>query len=568
VGLLLAIAIALPVALMAGLTAQAMVAHTSCTDHPLQVKVAVAPDIDPAVARVGQLFNRQAHQAAGRCVQVQVTEEQPAAVAGQVDGQSAASGLPTADAWIPDSSLWVDVARAYPLGAQRVQPTGIDVAKSPLMIVMPPSAAGQVPAFNNAVGWNFLLQASAGQPATSQGVHVEMPDPTNSAAGLATLVEVDRLLGGGAAARTPLAQFVLSVQSSAQFDDPVSLAAFVTQASPPLNGRPVTVTSEQAVVSYDNAHPGQPLAARYPSGSAALATPELDYPYVLTSTDPAEITAAKEFGAVLRQGYAASVVRYYGFRSSDGVPGSLPAADGLAQQPLNLASPATPGEAQTVLQAWQKLQTGARDLAVIDVSSAMSGPSGLPGVTLEQEMAQASDLGLALFPDSTQMGFWEFASNMSGTLPYKALVPVGPLPGELGLISRREQIEQLDLALHPVSGPAALNQTILAAYKQMEAGYQPGVTNAVIMMTAGVDNAAHDISVSQLVTQLKSLCQPSRPVELIIVMLGTQGNLRALQQIAAAGGGAAFPVTSPAQIGQVFFEGISRRISQSGCPAP
>jgi Ca-activated chloride channel homolog len=361
---------------------------------------------------------------------------------------------------------------------------------------------------------------------------------------------------------------VLSVQSSAQFDDPVSLAAFATQAGPPLNGRPVTVTTEQAVVRYDNAHPGAPLAARYPSGSAQLATPELDYPYVLTSTDPAEVTAAKQFGALLRQSDAASVLRYYGFRSSNGVPGNLPAADGLAQQPLKLATPATPAEAQTVLQAWQKLQTGARDLAVIDVSSAMGGSSGLPGLTLEQEMTQASDLGLALFPDSTQMGLWEFASSMDGALPYKELVQVGPLPGELGLISRREQIEQLDLALHPVSGPAALNQTILAAYKQMQAGYQPGVTNAVIVLTAGVDNAPGDISASQVVTQLKSLCKPSRPVELIIVMVGAQGNLRALQQIATAGGGAAFGVTNPAQIGQVFFEGISRRISQGGCPAP
>lgn len=569
VGLLLAMAIVLPVALMAGLTAEAVVARTSCTKNPLQVKVAVAPDILPAVARVGQLFNRQSHQAAGQCVQVQVTPEQPAAVAGQVDGQSAGGGPATADAWIPDSSLWVDVAQAFPLGAQRVQPTGIDVARSPLMIVTPPSVAAQIPAFNNTVGWNFLLQASSGQPPTSQGVHVELPDPTNSAAGLATLVEVGRLLGGGTASRTSLAQFVLRVQSSAQFDNPISLAAFVTQAAPPLNGRPVTVTSEQAVVSYDQAHPGQALAARYASGSTPLATPELDYPYVLTSTNPAEITAAKEFGALLQQSYAASVVRYYGFRSSNGLPGTLPAADGLAQQPLKLATPATRAEAQTVLQAWQRLQTGARDLAVIDVSSAMGRPSGLPGVTLEQEMTQAAGLGLALFPDSTQMGLWEFASGMTGALPYKALVTVGPLPGELGLISRREQIQQLDLALHPGSGPAALDQTILAAYKQMQAGYQPGVTNAAIIMTAGVDNAPGDLPVPQLVTQLKSLCKANRPVELIIVMVGTQGNLRALQEIATAGGGVAFPVTNPAQIGQVFFEGISRRISQSSaCPAP
>jgi hypothetical protein len=569
VGLLIAIAIVLPVALMAGLTAQAVAARTTCTDHPLELNVAVAQDIFPAISRVGQLFNHQGHQAAGQCVHVQVSEEQPAAVAGQVDGQSTTSGLPAADAWIPDSSLWVDVAQSFPLGAERVRTTGIDVARSPLMIVMPPSAAAQIPQFNNSIGWNFLLPSSAGGPPASLGVHVEMPDPTTSAAGLATLVEVGRLLGDSTASRTLLTQFVLSVQSSAQFDDPVSLAAFVTQAAPPLNGRPVTVTSEQAVLAYDAAHPAEPLAAHYPTGSAAMATPELNYPYVLTSSSPAEVTAANEFGALLQQSYTASLVRYYGFRSGSGVPGTFPAADGLSQQPLQLATAPAPGEAQTVLEAWERLQFGARDLALIDVSSAMSGPSGLPGVTLEQELTQAAGLGLALFPDSTQLGLWEFASSMSGTVPYKPLVQVGPLPGELGLISRRQQIQEIDLSLHPGNGPAALDDSILAAYKTMEAGYQPGVTNAVIVMTAGVDNAPGDLPVSQLVSTLKSLYKPSKPVELIIVKLGSQGNLGALQQIATAGGGAAFGVSNPAQIGEVFFEGVSRRICQaSGCTAP
>ena len=69
-------------------------------------------------------------------------------------------------------------------------------------------------------------------------------------------------------ARTRLTDFVFSAQSSAQFDDPASLAAFVTLASPPLDAHPVTVTTEQAVLSYDAAHPGQPLAARYPPGPA------------------------------------------------------------------------------------------------------------------------------------------------------------------------------------------------------------------------------------------------------------------------------------------------------------
>jgi hypothetical protein len=566
VGLLVAIAVAISAVLMGGLTAQAVMARTSCNNHPLVLNVAVSEDIAPAIARVGQQFNRQTHVADGRCVVAKVAAEDPATVASVVDGQASSGSLPAEDAWIPDSSLWVDVARSYPLGAQQVQTTGITVARSPLMIVMPGAAAAQVPAFNNSVGWNFLVPASAGGPPTAQQVRVELPDPTQSAAGLAALIEVSRLLGTGSAATTQLTKFVFTAQSSAQFDNPASLAAFVSLSAPPLNAHPVTVASEQAVLSYDALHPSQPLAARYPAaGSAALGAPELDYPYVLTSTNSAEQAAAHEFGALLQQSYTASLVRYYGFRSANGVTGTLPADDGLAQQPLRLATAAEPSEAQTALQAWRRLQVGSRDLAVMDISSSTDAPSGLGDLTLGQILQQTAELGLELFPDSAQMGLWEFADKLDGNLPYKQLVSVGPLPGELGLISRREQILQVDAALKTETDtPAALNQTILAAYKEMTASYQANYTNAVIMLTAGVNNAPGGISAATLARKLHALFNPNRPVELIILMLGAKGDFPELQRIAASGGGAAYQVTNPTQVGKVFFEAVARRFCLSG----
>ena len=572
-GLLVAIAVGIAAVLMGTLTAQAVMARTSCNDHPLVVNVAVSEDIAPAIKPVGQMFNRDKHQADGRCVVVKITPADPAAVASEVDGQASSAGQPAPDAWIPDSSLWVDVTHAYPMGAQQVQATGITVARSPLMIVMPAAAATDVTAFNDEVGWNFLLPTTLGGPPAVQGVRVDLPDPAQSAAGLSALIEMSRLLGRGPAARTKLTKFVLSAQSSAQFDDPTSLAAFVSLARPPLNAHPVTVTTEQAVLGYDAANPGHPLAARYPaSHGSALGTPELDYPYVLTSTNPAEQAAAKEFGKTLQQSYTAGLVRYYGFRSANGVIGTLPAGDGLAGQPLQLATSATSSEAQTALQAWQALQIPSKVLALIDVSSAMGTPSGLevaPGqdLTLEQLLAQTANLGLELFPDNTQMGGWEFADKLDASLPYKQLIPVGPLNGELGLISRRASFQQINLSLRPLPNtPAELNQTILAAYKQMNTSFLPNYSNAIVVMTAGVDNAPGDMPVATLVRKLRALYNPSRPVELLIIMMGSKGNFPALQQIAAAGGGAAYPVTNPTQIGEVFFEAFSRRICQSvGC---
>ena len=566
VKLLVVVAVGIAAILMATLTAQAVVARTACNNHPLLINVAASEDISPAIQHIGRLFNRQSHEVDGRCVEVQVTEEPPASVAAQVDGQGSSHGLPAVDAWVPDSSLWVNVARAFPLGAQRVQTTGITVARSPLMIVMPAPAAAQVPSFNNTVGWNFLLPGSVGGPPAALGLRVDLPDPTQSAAGLASLVEMSRLLGSGAAARTSLTKLAFTIQPTAQFSSTASLAAFSIQALPPLSARPVTVTSEQAVLGYDAAHPHQPLAAQYPVGSsAALGTQELNYPYVVTSTGTAKQQAARQFGDTLRQSFTASVVRFYGFRSANGVGNKIPAADGIAQQPMTLAQPATPGEAQTVLQAWNKLQIGSRDLTLIDASAAMATPSGVGSLTLEQAMAQTANLGLALFPDSAQIGLWEMADKVNGNLPYKQLVSVGPLPAKLGLISRRQQLVQIDSSLRPLPNtPLALNQSILAAYKQMSATYQPKSTNAVIVMTAGVGTAPGDLPTATLVSQLRKLYNPARPVELIIVVLGTKANFTALKQVATAGGGAAYQVTSPDQIGRVFFQAVSRRICQAG----
>jgi Ca-activated chloride channel family protein len=201
----------------------------------------------------------------------------------------------------------------------------------------------------------------------------------------------------------------------------------------------------------------------------------------------------------------------------------------------------------------------------MDISSSTGAPSGVPGLTLGQILKQTAELGLELFPDSAQIGLWEFADKLDGSLPYKQLVSVGPLPGELGLISRREQILQVDGSLQTETNtPAALNKTILAAYKEMTASYQANYTNAVIMLTPGVDNAPGDISAATLVRKLHGLFNPNRPVELIILMLGAKGDFPALQEIASAGGGAAYQVTDPTQVGKVFFEAVARRFCLSG----
>ncbi|MEP7024127.1 MAG: substrate-binding domain-containing protein [Actinomycetota bacterium] len=558
-GVLIVVAIVVAAACMATLSTQAILASSSCSEHPVLVNVAVSEDIAPAVQRVAQYFNRLHREIRGRCTEVQVTEQQPATSADLIDGKQARGGLPPIDAWIPDSSLWVNQVRSLPAGARIVRPTGISVAHSPLMIVMPQSVASSLGSLSRSIGWNFLLPETAGGPPAADGVKVELPDPKQSAAGLATVIQLNKLLGTGPSAGENFTRFAFGAEETSAYDNPASLTSLVALSRPPLNERTVTVASEQSVVQFDQTHPGEPLAARYPSDGS----PVLDYPYALTTTNSLRLQAARQFGQILRQGYAASVMQFDGFRSTRGVGAATPASFGLSSQPMSPASLGGPAQAQVTLQAWDKVRIGIRILVIIDTSASMATQTSPRGPTQEQELLAAAHEGLLLFPDSTVMGVWEFSNELSGNKPYRWLVPVGPLPAEVGLITRRAQIAAINQTIAPRPGKATkLNQAILDAYKYMVNTYDPRYSNTVVVMTGGQDDARGDISSDQLLRQVRALNTPAKHVGLLFDVFGNTGNLPAIQRLAKATGGIAFHITDPAEINKVFFVSVGRALAR------
>ena len=551
-------------------TAQ-IIGRYSCSSNQIVLNVAVSPDIAPAITKIADYFNSRQLKADGQCVSVSVNTEAPALAAGQIDGQQPRPH-PAIDAWIPDSSLWVDQARGYALGAQTVQPAGYSIALSPLLLVMPKKAAARTAQFGT-TGWQLLLPRSAGGPHVPAKLSVNLPDPTQSAAGLASLIEIGRYLGPGTAGRVRFTRFLYSSQVTTYFDDPVSLRNFAGLGAPPLNGDPVTVTTEQAVLAYDRQYPGQPLAATYPSGGKAqLGSPELDYPYVLTTTNAARTAAAELFGRVLTKPYAQGVIRYDGFRTGKNVPDVFPRSSGLGKELLQVATPPSASEAPTALAVWNKLALSSRDLTIVDVSSAMAAPaspSDPTGPTFELELTQTATLGLALFPDTANIGLWKFADNLDHGLPYKQLVTVGPLPQNLGVISRRTQLERINGTLPPDGGPhVALYGTILDAYKYMQKTYKPKFFNTVIVLASGIDNAPGDITADELLKKLTRLSNSPRKVAVIIISFSPSADFPMLKKIALATGGQAYRITDPTRVAQVFYQALAHRLCGHGCVAP
>jgi len=562
--LLTLLAMVIAAGVLVALGERTISAKPTCAGQTSTARVAVSSEIEPVVQRVAAFFNSEHRQVDGRCAAVTVHAAQAATVAKALE-QPRARLEPPADAWIPDSSLWVDVASGSPDAAKLIQPTGLVLAETPLVIAMPRPAAARTPVFGTSVGWQVLFPQGVGRPSRDLGLNVQYPDPTQSAAGLAGLIELKRIFGYGRPARSAMATFALNAQVVPPRTAAGSLPSLETFARPLAGSEaaPLTLTSEQAVVAFDRSHPDEPLAVRYP----AQGTYQLSYPYVLTTTNRVALAVAKAFEDALRSGYASAYVRYEGFRTGTGTGGTWPSSYGLTSaMPRLLPNPGA-SQADKELRAWHVLGLGSRFLAINDVSAAMATPVAPGGPTLEQVLGRSSAAGMKRFPGSTQMGLWVFASHLSGALPYKQLVPMGPLPGQFGVITRRQAIQRLAATGQRVAhAPAALYGTLLAAYKQMVATYQPQYVNDIIVLTAGVENDPGDISAATLLRKLRAMVNPGRPVEILMVVFGVPKDLGDLEQIAKVTNGKVWPITSAAQIPRIFYRAFGRRICQPHCP--
>ena len=116
-----------------------------------------------------------------------------------------------------------------------------DIGRPVPVIAVPGVIAGTVNCSSRHVGWRTLFPQPLGGPPASLHLQIQLPDPARSVAGLATLVEVRRLLGNRSQARGEFTSFVHNVVPTASFDDPQALSNLAALAGPPWHAGPVTV---------------------------------------------------------------------------------------------------------------------------------------------------------------------------------------------------------------------------------------------------------------------------------------------------------------------------------------
>ncbi|MGY1632425.1 substrate-binding domain-containing protein [Geodermatophilus sp. SYSU D01186] len=509
-------------------------AADGCDPHRAVLEVAASPDIAPAVTRTA----RGLVDAAG-CPEVRVRARSTAEVL--ADARHDRGRVP--GVWIPDSSLSVEQARAADL-----TPSGpVSVASSPLVFAVPRARAGDQPDRR----WADVVGAvSAGRLA----LHVHGGGSSPATVGAVRALQA--ALADRPDGRAALAAVLRAARVA---DPPTDTAAALAALGPAADG--VVAVPEQAVSRHAGSAGAAPVLAVYPDGTG---TP-FDYPFTVLRTGAATEAAAARLLTALRGAAGQAALREDGFRGADGAGTGLTAqrgVDGSRTVPVEVPDPAV---ADGVARTLAAVRRDARLLAVVDVSGSMAADvPGTEGTTRLDLALGATAAGLALYPDTTEVGLWAFSEGATAADDHRELVPIGPLTAAPP--RGRYALSQAVAGLQPVpDGGTALYDTTLAAVRAVREGWDPDRVNAVVVLTDGEDTDDSGIGLDALLATLRAEGE-DRPVPVITIAYGDAAGAEALAAISAATGGTGYRTSDPGRIRDVFLDAVAHRVCRPQCP--
>ena len=311
---------------------------------------------------------------------------------------------------------------------------------------------------------------------------------------------------------------------------------------------PVTAfpTTEQKLVRHNATDPGSALTAAYPDEAPTW----MDYPFtVLGSATAAERDTAAKLLAALRDPDGQAALTADGFRTPDGHAAADHSADGPTVAELPAPQPFTESAASdAVLQRWAAVTRSGRVEMLIDVSGSMNAVVPKQRKTRLAVALDAAARGLTMFEPTTSLGLWTFAARLDGDRDYRQVMPVTPIPQLV-----QGPTAQVLRSIRAVpGGRTGLYDSILALYEQAQLSWAPGRLNVVVVITDGHNDDPGGISAADLLTRLRAEADPLRPVTLVGVTIGPDGDTAELGQIARATGGRSFVVTDPSRVDTVF----------------
>jgi len=518
-------------------------AQSGCADaEPLDIVADTS--IAPALAEIAKAYDAESEN----CVETKVTAQDSADTAAVL-----ASGNSEADAWIPESSVWLDRMNATAAALGQSAPE-VDVRKSiastPVVFAAAATKAAEIA--TEPVSWARVLGGT---------LPTILPDPEASAASLAGLLA----LRGHSSPDDPrqFAGAMIELGKSIPASTGAAFGALGATEQPA-----VVVTSEVQVAAYNLHDPAEPLVAAYPADGTVL----LDYPWVQLRPDATDdggsadsreaATATKAelldaFEAAVRDD--AATLAGVGFRAPDGT-GQLD-VDGVGAEPP-VATAALDGPTLLeILRAWGVLTLRSRMLAVIDVSGSMEEPAenGLRRIDIFQQAAIGA---MQKFSGEVELGVWVFSTARNGDLDYEDLSPIAPLADAAHTQQIAGIIQSLPARL---GGATGLYDTTLAAVQRVRESYDPEKVNSVLLITDGKNEDENGIDLETLLAELAKIDDPAKPVPVIMIGFGPDTDLAAMQRIAQATKGAAYSASKPEDLSTVLVDALSQRTCRPNC---
>ncbi len=332
----------------------------------------------------------------------------------------------------------------------------------------------------------------------------------------------------------------------------------LAQSAQPVSGEPVSAAAKASgtVIVPESAY----LAAKKSDPSVAAVVPDsgttLDrIPLVVTAAGgrtSGATAAGQRLAAQFMSRDGAADIAAAGLRGPDG---NTQPAGGVGAVRL-LPEP----DAAQLAAAEKALTTVAiplKTLVVVEISGSMADKVG---DTTRIGIAVAGfDRVVSQISDQNQIGLWAYSLSRSGQ-DWVSLVPTAALGDKRGSVTQRAALMDAIATLPArVAGGTGLYSTTLAAFKEAQRLYDPAFSNSVILLTDGADADHSGPTLDSLLSQLKSLQDPARPITINPVGISAQPDMGALQQIAAVTDGTAQRADSEQQMSADFVTAVARR---------
>jgi Ca-activated chloride channel family protein len=570
-----------------------------CTGAPTTLAVSVAPAIAAAVSTLARQWSARRPVVEERCVAATVVPRRPEQVAAALgaDWDPARDGV-RPQVWIPDSSMWLAVAASRPDAATMLPTHTTSIASSPTVLALRAPMAQALGWPQRSLGWTDVIGAfsqpgvwaKVGHPEWGS-LRVGITDPSRSTAGLASVLTI---LGqgpgaAGSASAAPAGGSPAAAGSgggpatgagvsNAQLTAGLALtrtlgavapdtdAFFAAQQASGAEAHPNAVVAvfpamESDVAAYDATNPGVPLVPVYDTQQPVAA----DYPYTVLSASwvgATEREAAGQFLSFLLTPAAQAAIGEARLRRPDRSvvsPDALPAAAGFVSTVAAPGPAPDPATINAVIAEWANLQRQVNLLAVLDTSGSMTTAVPGTGMTRLQLLQQTATTGFGLLTNRTSIGLWDFSVKPGSTSEYRQLVPFGPLTADIGSVPRGQALPAAVATLQP-SGFTPLYDTAYAAFHEMQRHWQPESSNAVLLITDGVNELNGGLSLAELLDRLRREQRADQPVQIVTIGLGTQADADALQQVAQVTGGRTYVVRDVATAIQTLILAFTGRL--------